>query len=123
MNILVTGNLGYIGSVLTAKLEQLGHYIVGFDIGYFSDCITSSYKQPKNQIIKDLRKVQEDDIEGIDIIIHLASLSNDPLGEFMPELTHEINYVSTIKLANIAKKRSKKVYICFDPKYLWSLKN
>lgn len=111
MNILVTGNLGYIGSVLTTKLEQLGHKIVGFDIGYFSDCITSSYNQPKNQIIKDLRKVQEDDIEGIEIIIHLASLSNDPLGEFIPELTHEINCVSTIKLANIAKKKGVKRFI------------
>ena len=55
MNILVTGNLGYIGPVLTEKLEKLGHTVVGFDIGYFSDCLTSAYKAPKHQIIKDFK--------------------------------------------------------------------
>ena len=111
MNILVTGNLGYIGPVLTTKLEKLGHHVVGFDIGYFSDCITSIYNAPKNQIIKDLRNIQDKDVEDIDIVIHLASLSNDPLGEFMPELTNEINYLSTIKLAEIAKKKGVKKFL------------
>ena len=111
MNILVTGNLGYIGPVLTTKLEKLGHHVVGFDIGYFSDCITSIYNAPKHQIIKDLRNIQDKDVEDIDIVIHLASLSNDPLGEFMPELTNEINYLSTIKLAEIAKKKGVKKFL------------
>ncbi len=111
MNILVTGNLGYIGPVLTLKLERIGHTVIGYDIGYFKDCLTSDYNQPKKQIIKDLRNIQEEDINDIDIVVHLASLSNDPLGEFMPELTNEINYVATMKLAKIAKKKGVKKFI------------
>ncbi len=111
MNILVTGNLGYIGPVLTVKLEKLGHKVVGFDIGYFSECLTSVYNTPKNQIIKDLRNIKDEDVENIDVVIHLASLSNDPLGEFMPELTNEINYIATIKLAEIAKKKGVKKFL------------
>ena len=108
MNILVTGNLGYIGTILTKKLENDGYNTIGFDIGYFADCVTSHYSGPKKQIIKDLRKIEDQDITDIDIVIHLANLSNDPLGEFMPELTNQINYESTIKLAEIAKKGVKK---------------
>tara|TARA_B100000686_G_C16601477_1_gene868889 strand:+ start:51 stop:1082 length:1032 start_codon:yes stop_codon:yes gene_type:complete len=111
MNILVTGNLGYIGSVLTSKLEMLGHSVIGFDIGYFAECITSNYTKPKKQIHKDLRSLKDNDLDGIDIVIHLASLSNDPLGEFIPELTEEINYVSTVRLANIAKKKGARKFI------------
>ena len=104
MKVLVTGNLGYIGSVLTNKLQQQGYSVVGYDIGYYSDCITSECKPPNVQIKKDLRKIDENEVEGVDYIIHLASLSNDPLGAFMPNLTEEINYESTIKLAEYAKK-------------------
>tara|TARA_Y100000996_G_C22544875_1_gene651401 strand:- start:853 stop:1890 length:1038 start_codon:yes stop_codon:yes gene_type:complete len=111
MNILVTGNLGYIGPVLTNKLENNGYNTVGFDIGYFADCSTSHYSGPKKQIIKDLRKIEDEDLDNIDIVIHLASLSNDPLGEFMPELTNQINYVSTMRLAEIAKKKGIKKFI------------
>lgn len=111
MKVLVTGNLGYIGSVLTNKLQQQGYSVVGYDIGYYSDCITSECKPPNVQIKKDLRKIDENEVEGVDYIIHLASLSNDPLGAFMPNLTEEINYESTIKLAEYAKKQKVKRFI------------
>ena len=111
MNILVTGNLGYIGSVLTTKLKSEGFNSVGLDIGYFKDCITSNSIEPTKQIIKDLRNVNETDLENIDAVVHLASLSNDPLGAFMPSLTEEINYEATIKLAKLALKKKIKKFI------------
>ena len=61
-----------------------------------------------------MRNVKDEDVENIDVVIHLASLSNDPLGEFMPELTNEINYIATIKLAEIAKKKGVKKF-CLHP--------
>jgi nucleoside-diphosphate-sugar epimerase len=111
MRILVTGNLGYIGSVMTEKLEDYGHDVVGLDIGYFNDCLTSEYKKPNKQILKDLKYIEEKDIKDIDAVIHLASLSNDPLGAFMPELTNKINYEATIRLANISKKNKIKKFV------------
>ncbi len=104
MKILLTGNLGYVGSVLTPLLQSLGHSIVGYDSGYFKDCLLSSADDNFTQIIKDIRDVELADIKGVDAVIHLAGLSNDPLGELMPGLTEEINLEGTIKLANFAKQ-------------------
>ena len=104
MNILVTGNLGYIGSVLTPILSEMGHKVTGLDIGFFQDCLIDISIENFRQITKDLRDVQEQDLEGIDAVIHLAGLSNDPLGELMPGLTEEINLHGTMRLAQIAKK-------------------
>ena len=123
MRILITGNLGYIGSVMSNIVLNQGHEVIGYDIGYFKDCLTSEDIPVSKQINKDLRKLEESDLENIDCVIHLASLSNDPLGAFMPELTEEINYHATIKLAEIAKKKSKAIYICIISKYLWCFKN
>jgi nucleoside-diphosphate-sugar epimerase len=111
MRILITGNLGYIGSVMSNIVLNEGHEVIGYDIGYFKDCLTSEYIPVSKQINKDLRKLEESDLENIDCVIHLASLSNDPLGAFMPELTEEINYHATIKLAEIAKKKKVKRFI------------
>jgi nucleoside-diphosphate-sugar epimerase len=104
MKVLVTGNLGYIGSVLVPKLQDKGFEVVGFDNGYFKDCLLSPVKEDFKQIIKDIRDVAKEDFEGIDAVIHLAGLSNDPLGELMPGLTEEINYEGTMLLARIAKE-------------------
>jgi nucleoside-diphosphate-sugar epimerase len=111
MRILITGNLGYIGSVMSNIVLNQGHEVIGYDIGYFKDCLTSEDIPVSKQINKDLRKLEESDLENIDCVIHLASLSNDPLGAFMPELTEEINYHATIKLADIAKKKKVKRFI------------
>ena len=111
MRILITGNLGYIGSVMSNIVLNQGHEVIGYDIGYFKDCLTSEDIPVSKQINKDLRKLEDSDLENIDCVIHLASLSNDPLGAFMPELTEEINYHATIKLAEIAKKKKVKRFI------------
>ena len=72
MKILVTGNLGYIGSVLVEKLILNGDYVVGLDTGYYKDCILTNSVEPQKQIIKDIRLVNESDLEEIETIVHLA---------------------------------------------------
>jgi len=104
MKILLTGNLGYIGSVLTPLLQKQGHEVVGFDCGYFKECLLSPVNEDFKQIIKDIRDIAVTDLEGIDAVIHLAGLSNDPLGELMPGLTEEINYGGAMKLARFSKE-------------------
>ena len=112
MRILVTGNLGYIGSVLTEVLASKNYEVVGLDTGYY-DGVASSPKNKRlvKQIQKDIRNISAEDLAGIDGVIHLAALSNDPVGEFDPSLTEDINYKSTIKLAKLAKKAGVKRFI------------
>lgn len=103
MNILVTGNLGYIGIVLTELLLERSYNVIGYDIDYYQGCEILSFSQNIKQIRKDIRDVGLEDLGDIDAVIHLAALSNDPLGELNPVLTQEINYSATIKLVALAK--------------------
>lgn len=112
MSVLVTGNLGYIGSILTELLIDKGYEIVGYDTNYYEGIV----KLPKEfkdfkQIKKDIRHISKEDLKNVEIVIHLAALSNDPLGEFNPNLTYEINYNATIKLAHLAKEVGVKRFI------------
>jgi nucleoside-diphosphate-sugar epimerase len=111
MRILVTGNLGYIGSVLVPTLQGKDYEVVGYDIGYFKDCLLLPAEQQVSQIIKDIRDIEKSDMKGIDAVIHLAALSNDPLGELMPGLTEEINLHGTIRTATLAKEAGVKRFI------------
>lgn len=111
MRILVTGNLGYIGSVLVPTLLGKGYEVVGYDIGYFKDCLLLPSDDKISQIVKDIRDIEISDMKGIDAVIHLAALSNDPLGELMPGLTEEINLNGTIRIATLAKKAGVKRFI------------
>jgi len=104
MNVFVTGNNGYIGSVLTKVLIEKGYNVTGFDTNFYKECNLFEDDLQIKQINKDIRNVTGDDLENIDAIIHLAALSNDPLGELNQELTSDINYISTIKLAKLAKE-------------------
>lgn len=102
--ILVTGNEGYIGCVLTDKLVDLGYEVIGLDIGIFKDSrFVPRGKAPTTQLYKDVRQVEKRDLKDICAIIHLAGLSNDPLGSLNPELTYAINYRASVNLAKIAK--------------------
>jgi len=104
-SILITGNKGYIGTVMTKFLQEHGYKVVGLDYNYYDNCEFYPLETyPFRQIIKDIRDIDEKDLEGITAIIHLAALSNDPLGDINPSITYEINYLATIKLANLAKK-------------------
>lgn len=102
-NVLVTGDRGYIGSVLTGILLEKGYAVRGYDVGYFADCLLRPVATSYPCITKDIRDVSESDLEGVDAIIHLAGLSNDPLGELRPGLTEEINFRGTMELARLAR--------------------
>jgi len=104
MNILVTGNEGYIGPVLSGMLMYRGHDIVGYDTEYYKDNALDPYPCIARQIYKDLRDVTREDLAGVDVVMHLAGLSNDPLGELAPGLTEDINFRGTMALARFAKE-------------------
>lgn len=101
--VLITGHKGYIGSVMAPLLAEAGYRVVGLDTGYFDACtlVTESVRVPA--LRKDIRDVGTEDLQGFDAVIHLAALSNDPLGNLDTELTREINYQATARLAESAK--------------------
>jgi nucleoside-diphosphate-sugar epimerase len=110
--ILLTGNNGYIGPVMTRILKEHGHTVVGLDTGYFKGCeLFEPEVSPDKQIIKDIREIGREDIEGIEAVIHLSALSNDPLGELNPSLTEDINTTASEKLAVLAKQSGVEKYI------------
>ena len=107
MIVLVTGHLGYIGSVLTRVLHKAGHTVVGLDTGFFADCLISEgtvADPPDRELRKDIRAVETGDLEGIDGVIHLAALSNDPMGQLNPDLTDAINHHASLTLAGRARE-------------------
>jgi len=108
---MVTGNLGYIGSVLVPMLNMKNYHTVGYDTGYFSDNILGDNPKDIQTINKDIREVNIQDLNGINGIIHLAGLSNDPLGELSPEFTYGINLMATVKLAKLAKEAGVKRFV------------
>lgn len=110
-NVLVTGSEGYIGSVLIPKLLTQKYTVIGLDVGFFTNTNLVKNK-PRYKLIKqDIREVENIDLHDIDAIIHLAALSNDPMGELDPNLTSDINYQSSISLAKKAKKSGVKKFI------------
>lgn len=111
MTILLTGDKGYIGSVLGGVLIKKGYDVVGFDTGYYSGQELYPIKPLARQINKDIRDVTSENLKGIDVVIHLAALSNDPLGEFNSDLTQNINFLGTLRLARLAKKAGVKRFI------------
>ena len=123
MKILVTGNLGYIGSVLTDILLEKNLDFIGYDIGFFKKCNLFRTKDNFKQIIKDLRDIEKKDLNNSDYVVHLGALSNDPLGEFDPKITNEINYIATMKLANIAKNSGVKRFVYISSQSMYGISN
>lgn len=108
-SVLVTGNKGYIGSVLTMMLKDKGYEVRGLDTDFYEGFDEDNHSI--EQITKDVRDINPKDLKDIDAIIHLAALSNDPLGELNPDLTRDINFVATVKLARMAKDCGVKRFI------------
>jgi len=111
MNILVTGNKGYIGSVLTAMLIEKDYKVIGLDTDFYQGIEKDKSEGKIKQIFKDIRNASMGDLKNVNYVIHLAALSNDPLGEFNPKLTYNINLKATIKLAKLAKQAGIKRFI------------
>lgn len=111
MRILVTGNKGYIGSVLIEVLMKKGYEVIGYDTNYYDGCALTPFSQPNRQIQKDIRDLIPADFELVDAVIHLAALSNDPLGELDVRLTDEINRDATIRLAHLAKQAGVRRFV------------
>ena len=103
MRVLVTGHKGYIGTVMVPMLIAEGHEVVGLDSDLYKSCTFTEGLVNIPDISMDIRDVKKDDLIGFEAIIHLAGLSNDPLGNLDPEITMEINHVATVRLAEMAK--------------------
>jgi len=104
MHILVTGDKGYIGAAMVPMLLREGHTVVGLDCDWFKQSAFGEllYTVPSKK--KDLRDLHALDVAGFDAVVHLAGLSNDPLGDLNPALTYEINHVASVRLAKLAKE-------------------
>ncbi len=112
MKVLLTGHKGYIGSVMTPFLLTAGHEVHGLDADLFEGCLFDEnglVAIPETR--KDLRDVELADVDGFDAVIHLANLSNDPLGNLDPDLTYAINHRATVRLAEIAKEAGVRRFI------------
>jgi nucleoside-diphosphate-sugar epimerase len=101
--VLVTGHQGYLGTVMVPMLIAAGHDVVGLDNGYFADCVIGPAPTDPPSLSVDLRDVFVEQLRGFDAVIHLAALSNDPLGALAPELTFGINHHASVRLARLAK--------------------
>src|SRR5262245_9251790 len=103
MRVLVTGHTGYIGTVMMPTLMAAGHEVAGLDTDFFRECELSPAANGFAERRRDLRDLRPADLEGFDAVVHLAALSNDPLGDLDPRLTHEINHQASVRLARLAK--------------------
>lgn len=104
MRVLLTGQTGYLGSVMALRLIEAGHDVSGLDSELFASCILGPAPKPIPGKRLDLRDVRRADLEGFDAVVHLAALSNDPLGNLDPELTFAINHRATVRLAELARE-------------------
>lgn len=115
MKLFVTGVQGYIGCLLAPYLQARGHEVIGLDTGYYRDGWLFSDRAlvpglPRT-LHKDIREIEAEDLQGVDAVVHLAELSNDPLGQNNPELTYRINHESSVRLAKLAREAGAKRFV------------
>ena len=117
MNILITGNMGYVGPVVVRRLKDSypDAFLIGLDTGYFGGCITNGDRLPETRVdvqyFSDVRALPEAAIEGTDAIVHLAGISNDPIGNLFEDITLDINHRASIELARLAKAAGVKRFV------------
>ncbi|MEU4077827.1 NAD-dependent dehydratase [Streptomyces venezuelae] len=103
MRVLLTGHQGYLGTVMAPVLAAAGHEVVGLDSGLFADCVLGPPPADPAGHRVDLRDVTAEHVDGVDAVIHLGALSNDPLGSLAPDLTYDINHHASVRLARLAR--------------------
>ena len=111
MRILVTGDKGFIGTLIAPMLVTAGHDVIGLDTDLYALCTFGDGLPSLPSLRKDVRDVELADLDGVDAVVHLAALSNDPLGNLNPELTYEINHKGTVRLAKLAKQAGVKRFL------------
>ncbi len=111
MKILLTGHQGYIGAVAGPMLQSAGHEVVGLETALFAGCDFGKPCSEIPEIRKDMRDLTAADLEGFESVVHLAALSNDPLGNLNAGITHEINHVASLRLAQLARGAGVKRFV------------
>lgn len=117
MKVLITGNLGYIGPSVTKQLRATypSAELIGMDVGFFAHCLTGVERHPDTvltqQIYRDVRTIDPDVLKGVDAVVHLAAISNDPMGKTFEKVTDEINCQTSIRIASLAKQAGVKNYV------------
>jgi nucleoside-diphosphate-sugar epimerase len=111
MKVLLTGSRGYIGTVMAPLLLKAGHDVVGVDTDLYRRSTFGPWKEAVRTIVKDVRALEKRDLQGFDAVIHLAALSNDPLGDLNPKLTLDINHLGSVRLAALAKEAGVERYL------------
>src|SRR5271169_3517845 len=113
MRVLLTGSRGYIGTVIPPVLQAAGHDVIGFDSDLYERCTFPEGGTVPDipTICKDVREATVADFDGIDAVIHLAALSNDPLSDLNPDLTYAINHRGSVRMAELAKKAGVKRFL------------
>jgi len=104
MRVLITGSRGYIGAVMAPMMVAAGHEVVGLDTDLYRRSTFGPWQEPIQTVLKDVRTVETRDLEGFEAVVHLAALSNDPLGDLNPQLTYEINHLASVRLARLARE-------------------
>ena len=105
MRVLVTGTDGYLGTLLAPELMRRGHEVTGVDTGFYKEgWLFHGPDRVPQTLVKDLRHLSVEDLEGHDAIVHMAELSNDPAGALAPNITYDINHVGSVRLAELAKQ-------------------
>lgn len=105
MRILVTGTEGYLGCLLAPHLLRLGHDVIGVDASYYvNGWLYHGVDTTARTLVRDVRHLTADDLAGADAVVHLAELSNDPLGELSPEITYAVNHHGSVRLARLARE-------------------
>jgi nucleoside-diphosphate-sugar epimerase len=121
LKILLTGSLGYVGTQASYNLKLKGYSVFGIDSGFFKECnLVPVLTQVPTQL-KDIRDLEISDFENIDAVIHLAALSNDPIGELDETLTYEINYKAAVRTAELAKAAKVKRFLFISTQSIYGI--
>ncbi|MBF2004709.1 MAG: SDR family oxidoreductase [Chlorogloeopsis fritschii C42_A2020_084] len=112
MKVLVTGTEGYLGSLLAPLLLQKGHEVIGVDTGYYKvGWLYNGTELTAKTLNKDIRHITTEDLQGVEAIVHMAELSNDPTGQLAPHITYDINHKGSVRLAKLAKQAGVRRFV------------